>query len=247
MLLIWAHQEPSAAALTQKLQQGLRAEGLMLQPGTPLQAAGPGISLGNFQGFAQGQMVYARVAGVSFSGGGGVYVVGLANPQVFQQGLITAVDQVARTVKQAGTIASGSPQVAGRSGSPGMGSPAPGQFPSGSQSPQQGQMPQGDPALLQRFAGTWKTNSKSTETTLILHPNGTYEQLYTAGYSGNGWGTARDDRERGRWQVQGTLQQGTLIFTDSQGSSQSAYRVHSENGQVYWSEYWVDGELWSKQ
>lgn len=228
MILVWGHQLPSPSALVQTLSQGYQEEGILLQPLTPLEPAGKNACLGNFQGYAQGQMVVARVAGVSFPGGGGVYVAGLANPQVFQPALAQAVETIARGVEKASEA---SPSAT-------TGSPT------------------APDALIQHFAGSWQTTTRNSETSMVLRPDGSYSQAYSSSYSGNfsdsggndlgNWGTARDDRSKGRWQAQGTTQQGVLSFTDQTGTSQMPYRVHVEKGQTYWREYWVDGVLWRK-
>jgi hypothetical protein len=72
-------------------------------------------------------------------------------------------------------------------------------------------------------------------------------------HSGSGaqtgaWGAARDDTERGRWSARGTREQGVIVLTSESGTSSTVpYRVHVEKGQVYWREYFFDGELYQKQ
>jgi hypothetical protein len=62
------------------------------------------------------------------------------------------------------------------------------------------------------------------------------------------WGTARNDQSQGRWTAQGSREQGVITITYSNGSSSSVeYRVHVENGETYWNEYWFNGELYGRE
>jgi hypothetical protein len=105
--------------------------------------------------------------------------------------------------------------------------------------------------VASHFIGTWKNYTQNTETMVALYPNGTYGYRYTSNYSssepGEEWGTAADQHARGTWTVQGTRERGVLIFTDQDGSqSRYEYEVHVENGQVYWNEYYFNGNLYGK-
>lgn len=107
-----------------------------------------------------------------------------------------------------------------------------------------------NPDLVQYFAGTWKTMTKNTERMVFLYPDGTYADRYSSSYSGGetgSWGAAADHHGRGRWTARGTRQQGVFIFTDPYGQpEQYKYHVHVQNGQVYWNEYIIEGELYSR-
>jgi len=108
----------------------------------------------------------------------------------------------------------------------------------------------GSSAISQRFAGTWKNYTKYSETTAVLYPNGTFAIQRTSSYGGNNgeWGAASDNNSRGTWRINGNAQTGTLILNYSNGGQDYInYQVHSENGQVYWSEYYFDGDLYQKQ
>jgi hypothetical protein len=112
--------------------------------------------------------------------------------------------------------------------------------------------------LMQYFAGTWKTYTQMTETTVHLSADGRYFENYVASYGGTQhdvygneamvWGAATDQSESGRWSVRGNREQGVLTIVYKDGSQEAInYRVHVEKGQVYWNEYLFDGTLWSKQ
>ena len=116
----------------------------------------------------------------------------------------------------------------------------------------------GPAELMQHFSGTWVNMTKNTETRVTLSPDGGYYENYEAGYSGGSsdsygnqdmaWGTAGQQQAQGQWRVQGTAEQGviTLIFNDG-STREIQYRVHVENGETYWSEYWFNGDLYGKQ
>jgi hypothetical protein len=112
--------------------------------------------------------------------------------------------------------------------------------------------------LVQHFSGTWVNMTKNTETRVTLSPDGGYYENYEASYSGGtsdsygnqdmAWGTAGQQQAQGQWRVQGTAEQGviTLIFNDG-STREIQYRVHVENGETYWGEYWFNGDLYGKQ
>ncbi len=105
--------------------------------------------------------------------------------------------------------------------------------------------------ITSHFVGTWKNFTKNTETMVVLYADGTYGYRYTSSYSsaesGEEWGAAADQHAKGTWTVQGTREQGVIRFIDNEGSqSEYQYQVHVENGTVYWSEYYFNGELYGK-
>lgn len=117
---------------------------------------------------------------------------------------------------------------------------------------------EGNTALIQHFAGTWWNATTNTETNVTLMADGRYFENYTASYSGSSndqygnqtmaWGAAGDDQALGRWTVQGTREQGQLTIAYQNGNRRVIeYRVHIENGEAYWSEYYFNGELYGKK
>lgn len=110
-----------------------------------------------------------------------------------------------------------------------------------------------DANLKQNFVGKWNTSSKNRESHLYLYPDGTYLDSESSSYSnsdqslGSTWGMAGDNNRRGYWEVKGTLSKGRLITTDYNGKSYVyEYNVHTENGQEYHNEYFINGVLYSK-
>lgn len=60
-------------------------------------------------------------------------------------------------------------------------------------------------------------------------------------------GTAKGEGYRGRWRVRGNRFEGGLIVTGDDGRQMfHEYRVRTDNGQIFWEEYWIDGKLYSK-
>ena len=105
-------------------------------------------------------------------------------------------------------------------------------------------------SLMQHFVGTWKNFSSSNQVLAVLYPDGTFKIRNTSAYSNydQGWGGAADNFSQGRWSIRGNAQAGTLIINYTNGSQDYInYRVHVENGQAYWREYYFDGDLYQKQ
>jgi hypothetical protein len=123
----------------------------------------------------------------------------------------------------------------------------------------QGNVPEDNPgaqALLYKFAGRWDHVTTNTLTNLFLKPDGTYEEAYESGYSGQfadqggyqtgHWGAAGEQQSRGRWKVVGGLRQGKLYLVDQNGRQNVyEYQVHIERGEVFWGEYFFNGKLYS--
>jgi hypothetical protein len=162
--------------------------------------------------------------------------------------------QKARKPKVAGTKEkSGKPTTPGRQAqSPDQGWPPPYARP-------QGHINEDNPgtqALLYKFAGRWDHVTTNTLTNLFLKPDGTYEEAYEAGYSGQftdqggyqtgHWGATGEQQGRGHWKVVGGLRQGNLYLVDQNGrESVYNYQVHIRGGEVYWGEYSFNGKLYS--
>lgn len=106
----------------------------------------------------------------------------------------------------------------------------------------------GSSALVQHFAGAWKNYTQYTENLVVLNPDGTYGQRYTSSYGSEESGyAAGESHAQGRWTVRGTKEKGMISFVGNDGtSSDYEYQVHVENGEVYWSEYYFNGDLYGK-
>jgi len=108
--------------------------------------------------------------------------------------------------------------------------------------------------LMRQLSGIWVNMTKNTETRVGLSPSGQYFSNYESSYSGSfgseqgNWGTAGQSREDGRWTIRGNREQGTIIITMLNGNLMNIqYRVHVENGETYWNEYWFNGDLYGRQ
>jgi len=83
-----------------------------------------------------------------------------------------------------------------------------------------------DPQLMQAMAGSYWSYQGSTETKLMLCPNGSFFDSSESSYSGRSadqlgnqtmaWGAAGQSGSRGKWSVQGGQRQGTiqLVYKD---------------------------------
>lgn len=114
----------------------------------------------------------------------------------------------------------------------------------------------GAQALLYKFSGRWDHATTHTLTNLFLKPDGTYEEVYEAGYSGmfkdqggyqtGHWGATGAQQGRGHWKVVGGLREGRLYLVDQNGKKNTYdYQVHIQRGEVYWGEYFFNGRLYS--
>jgi hypothetical protein len=98
-----------------------------------------------------------------------------------------------------------------------------------------------DDSLMRAMAAEYYSYSGSTERKVMLCPDGRYFNASESSYSGTSsdslgnqnlaWGSANQKSGAGRWVVQGTQQQGTIILTGNDGSrSQVQYRTTGERG-----------------
>ena len=110
--------------------------------------------------------------------------------------------------------------------------------------------------LLYKFAGRWDSATSNTLHNIYLKPNGSFEDSYEAGYSGQfvdqggsqtgNWGTAGNEQTGGRWTIQGTLRQGTITLIHRNGKrTDYRYQVHCRGSECYGSEYFFNGKLYS--
>ena len=88
-----------------------------------------------------------------------------------------------------------------------------------------------DSELMKSFAGYYYSFSAvgggqtgGTERKVMLCPNGTYQMVSESGYSGNAgtasaWGSAGQGGGDGSWRITGTMNAGTIVTTDNEGSS----------------------------
>jgi hypothetical protein len=116
----------------------------------------------------------------------------------------------------------------------------------------------GSSDLMQHFAGTWWNATTNTETEVTLTADGRYYESSSASYSGSSsdqygnqdmsYGSASDNNVQGTWTARGNKQEGEIVITYQNGNQRVIpYRVHVENGEVYWSEYYFNGVLYGKK
>lgn len=110
--------------------------------------------------------------------------------------------------------------------------------------------------LLYKFAGRWDSATSNTLHNIYLKPDGSFEDSYEAGYSGQfvdqgglqtgNWGAAGNEKTDGRWTIQGTLRQGTISLIYRNGKSTNyRYQVHCRGSECYGSEYFFNGKLYT--
>jgi hypothetical protein len=98
-----------------------------------------------------------------------------------------------------------------------------------------------DETLMQAMAAEYYHYSGSTERKVMLCPDGRFLGSSESSYSGTSrdglgnenlaWGTASQGRSGGRWTVQGTQTQGTIILSGNDGKqSQVKYQSTGERG-----------------
>ena len=110
--------------------------------------------------------------------------------------------------------------------------------------------------LVWKFAGKWSHYTPHTETHMVLAPDGSYSDSYDSSYGGQfvdqggfqtgHWVGAGSDRGKGRWQISGTLKRGKIFVTKQDGRTiELNYQVHIKGGEIYWGEYFFNGDLYA--
>lgn len=219
VILVLPHMATSFQEVQQQMLKGIAEEGTYLSPISAIQPISNSAIAGDYSGIYNGQQVKARGIGTVSPYGGGAFIIALTTPEKFSKELSESAEDIAKGMQYSKVEASD---------------------------------------LMQHFAGTWVNNTRNTETKRTLTPNGEYFENYEASYGGQFrnqygeqtgyWGTAGQDQNRGRWTVRGNREQGQIVITFQDGRQIVVeYKVHVEKGQVYWREYWFNGELYGKQ
>lgn len=110
--------------------------------------------------------------------------------------------------------------------------------------------------LLYKFAGRWDSATSNTLHNIDLKPDGSFEESYEAGYSGQfvdhggyqtgNWGATGNEQTTGRWTIHGTLGQGTLTLSYRNGKrTDYRYQVYCRGGDCYGSDYYFNGKLYT--
>ena len=219
MILIFPHQMTDFQTVQTQMQSGINEAGTQLTLTGGLQQIGDNAVAGDYTGTFNGQQVKVRGVGTLSPHGGGAYILAVTAPDKYTGEIARAADAIAAGMEYS------RPQTSD---------------------------------LMQAFAGTWATMTKNTQTRVTLAPDGGYFENYEASYSGSssdglgnqdmGWGTARNDQAQGRWAARGSREQGVITITYNNGNATTVeYRVHVENGETYWNEYWFNGDLYGRE
>ena len=110
--------------------------------------------------------------------------------------------------------------------------------------------------LLYKFAGRWDSATSNTLHNIYLKPDGSFEDSYESGYSGQfvnqggfqtgNWGATGNEQTGGRWTIQGSLRQGIITLVHRNGKrTDYRYQVHCRGSECYGSEYFFNGKLYS--
>ncbi len=106
--------------------------------------------------------------------------------------------------------------------------------------------------LVMHFAGRWASFTTNTSTWIQFYPDGSYDEQYESSYSGElsgggNWGAYGGENAKGKWTVQGNRDQGRITVRLFNGNEiYYDYRVHEQNGEKYYGEYWFNGKLYGK-
>lgn len=219
MIVVFPHMMTDLQTVQAQMQSGLNEEGTQLSLTGGLQQLGDNAIAGDYAGTFNGQNARARGVGTLSPHGGGAYILAITTPEKYSGEIARAADAVAAGMEY------NRPQTSD---------------------------------LMQAFAGTWVTMTTNTQRKVTLTPDGGYYENYEASYSGSSsdglgnqgmaWGTARNDNAQGRWTARGNREQGVITITYPDGNTATVeYRVHVENGETYWNEYWFDGALYGRE
>ena len=218
MILVFPHTAASMQEMRGQMQTGFNEQNFQLGVAGSLQPMGKNALSAECQGYANGQEVKGRAIGALSPYGGGAFVLAITTPRMYGKDLAGAAEKIVR-----GMV-----------------------------------FPKTDTASVQRLlAGTWATMSSNSQSQFTLSPDGRFSEYSESTYSGNftdqygndtgSYGTGGTSQDAGKWMARGTRESGTIIFTYSNGRTSSyQYKVHVENGKVYWNEYYFGGVLYSR-
>ena len=96
---------------------------------------------------------------------------------------------------------------------------------------------------LYRFSAVGGGQTGGTETVFNLCPNGTFYKTGETGYSGEGWGSASQGGNSGRWRIQGNMQQGKIIIIQNGKAWEYSYtRVEGDYVTINGTKYGIAGQ-----
>jgi hypothetical protein len=111
--------------------------------------------------------------------------------------------------------------------------------------------------VARALAGSWSAVSANSQSQFTLAPDGRFSEYSESTHSGSSsdqygndtgsWGTGNARQTAGTWSARGSREKGSVQFLYNDGRRASyEYRVHVENGKVYWNEYYFGGVLYGK-
>lgn len=220
-IVILIHTDTTLQQVQANMQIGISEPTARLTPVTAIQMHGSSAVAADYSGMVDGQPMKARGIG-TFSPNGGAYIIAMAPPNQYGQPLASAAASVAAGLQY--TQVQASPQASN---------------------------------LVQHFAGPWWSYNEGATQTAYLSPDGRFSDSYE--YSahventdqyGNVSSTGdvyNQEGSSGRWSVRGDINRGVLTIMYNDGTQDVLnYQVHVANGQTYYSEYYFEGQLWSK-
>ena len=218
LIIVFPHSAASLQELRSQMLQGINEQAFQLRLAAEPKPLGKNALFADCTGFASGQEVRGRAIGALSPYGGGAIVVAITTPQAYGKELPAAAENIVK----------------------GM------------------QFPKVDTASVGRaLAGSWSSVSANSQSQFTLGTDGRFSEYSESTYSGNfsdqygndtgNWGTGGTQQAAGTWSARGTKEKGSILFIYNNGKQASyEYRVHVENGKVYWNEYYFGGVLYGK-
>jgi hypothetical protein len=238
MILVFPHQAKNVQEMSQQMQKGLVEEGISLMLAGKLHQKGNNVLWGDCTGSVQGEQAKGQAIGTLSPHGGGAFILAVSSPDKFGKEIANAANAIVGRMSYFKLDVSGWPPPYQR---------PPGRITWEDSSPEK---------LLYKFAGRWDSATSNTLHNIYLKPDGSFEDSYEAGYSGQfvdqggfqtgNWGATGNEQAGGRWTIQGTLRQGTITLIHGNGKRTNyGYRVHCRGSECYGSEYFFNGKLYS--
>ena len=221
LISVFPHQARNMNELNSLIQQGIQEEGVYLNLDGPPEQQSTTQLTGSCSGYVQGEQAKGYVIGLLGPHGGGIFILAVSTPDKLGQDIIGAARSISEHTSFTRVTA-------------------------------------GSQDLVRHFAGEWVWTSGHRTEWMHLFPNGAYSDQSEASYSGNftddvgnitgNWGAYGEQKNIGRWNVQGTRDSGVLTVIDPDGSqTRYEYRVFVERGQKYYTEYLFNGYHYMKR
>ena len=218
LIVVMPHTEKGADAVKAGMLEGLQEGQTRLMLKGKLESVGKSAVAGLYEGVYEGEQAKARGIGTYSPHGGGAFIIGVSTPQMYGDKIKAAADAIAKSMQYVKVEASN---------------------------------------LMRHFAGKWTNFTTNTQTSIYLFGDGSYSDHYESSYGGDltnqygdttaTWMSGANQNTQGRWSIRGDKRQGTITINYNNGNVDVIeYSVHVENGQVYWSEYKLNGAHYSK-